>query len=117
MWRGVYQAVPSSSAAGRMARPRRGAAGLHRHPRSLELDRSAEDVAFIRAVCEAMIAGRGYEVSALQRSRVVVHWPTDGRCRKTGYEGCPVSLIPLPFWPHWADRVDFQSYEPHADPS
>ena len=37
-----------------------------------ELDRSAGDVGFIRAVCEAVIAGSGHEVEVMQRSRVVL---------------------------------------------
>jgi hypothetical protein len=77
-----------------------------------ELDRTAEDVAFIRDVCEAVIAGRGHEVRALQRSRVVLRL-ADGRTeRTTGSEGCLLAFVPLPFWTRWGQRVDFRPYEP-----
>jgi hypothetical protein len=82
-----------------------------------ELDRCAEDVAFIRDVCEAVIAGRGHEVRALQRSRVVLRL-ADGRVeRETGYDGCLLALVPLPLWTRWGDRVDFRPYEPDTEPT
>lgn len=73
-----------------------------------ELDRTPSDVAYIDLLCDAVIAGRGYEVSAPNRSRVVLRDASGRIHRETGYEGC--LLVPLPFWTRWGRRHDFLSY-------
>lgn len=61
-----------------------------------ELDRRPEDVNFIRLVCDAVINGNGYEVTAPARSLVVLVLADDQAARHVNGQGCLLELVPMP---------------------
>jgi hypothetical protein len=67
------------------------------------------DVELVRAICEAAIAGHGYEVAAPGRALVALN-PADGPpirlIARTGWAG----LVPLPAWTRWGRRTPYAAY-------
>ena len=75
------------------------------------LERQPDDVDFIRLICDATIAGHGYEVTAPARSLVVLELADGQLARHIAGEGCLLQFVPLPGWKRWGRRVAYQPYD------
>jgi hypothetical protein len=67
------------------------------------------DAELIRVLCEAVIAGRGHEITAPGRALVVLtpaEAPAMRMIHRTGWAG----LIPLPAWTRWGHRTPWEPY-------
>ena len=73
--------------------------------------RQLDDVDFIRLVCDAVIVGSGYEVTAPGRSLVALQLADGQPGRFITGEGCLLQFVPLPGWKRWGQRTAYQPYE------
>jgi hypothetical protein len=80
-----------------------------------ELERTPEDVAFVKDVVRAIVAGRVREVLAPGRARIVVTMADGTTVRETGYDAL-VGCLPLPGWRRWGREVRHAPYAPATIP-
>jgi hypothetical protein len=76
-----------------------------------ELDRSAEDAAFLEEVVLGVAEGRVSEVFGPGRSRVEVVMTNGETAVETGAMA-PAGCLPVPGWVRRGRRVQYQSYRP-----
>lgn len=70
-----------------------------------------DDAGSVQAMAEAVIVGAGQEVSGPGgRHRVVLTLADGSQQTRTAYEACLPTLVPLPFWPRWSPRRQFEPY-------
>ena len=74
-----------------------------------ELQATGEDLDFIEAVVQSLVAGRVHAVFAPGRAEVTVTL-ADGTREKQNNGQAPVGCLPLPFWPRWGRRVNYPPY-------
>jgi hypothetical protein len=75
-----------------------------------ELERQPDDLDFIKLACDAVIAGKGYEVTAPARSLVALELADGQPARDVSSEGCLLQFVPLPGWKRWGRRVTYLPY-------
>jgi hypothetical protein len=71
--------------------------------------RRAGDVESVRLICEAVVTGSAYEVTAPARALVAVERPDGRRTHLVSGTGC-LRYLPLPGWTRWGRRVDYAPY-------